>query len=273
MKKMAGMLGITEKAAAMEALRQSLKQAKQENITTVFMSTFELEQARSLLPLEYIDILLIKSAYEVYGEPQTVEKTLVLQPGSRGMRFARIDAKLDASGAIVSYDHTVKSMPPQAPDAPRLLSWYQAYNDKLKEEYEASVELKKKLASQISPYAGAKACESCHVSAYSAWQNSKHSKAFRALTKVNKSFDSACVKCHVVGFEKQGGFIDNELTKNLANVQCESCHGAAAEHVANSGAKPVANHSWAREEICAQCHVQKHSPMFDFEKYWPKIAH
>lgn len=267
------MMGESANGERLAAISEGLAQAKKEGKTTVLLSTLELAKAQQLFNLENIDILLIKSAYEVYGEPRKVGNTLVLQPGSRGMRFARLDAKLDERGSIASFEHVVKSMPPDVADSPRLASWYQAYNDKLKEDYQASVELKKQLAAQGSPYAGAKACESCHASAYATWKSTKHAKAYRALTKVNKAFDAACVKCHVVGFEKPGGFIDTELTKNLANVQCESCHGAAAEHVASAGAKPVANKGWEKAQVCAQCHVQKHSPSFKIEEYWPKIAH
>ena len=273
MKNAKTMVTMSDQTQALAMLRDGLKQAKSQGKTTVLLSTMPLAQAKQIFPMAEVDILFVKSSYEVYGEPLIDGKTLVLQPGSRGMRFARINAVLDASGSISSFEHEVKSMPPEVVDSPRMLPWYQAYNDSLKEAYQASVALKKKMKSEGSPYAGAKACKSCHADAYATWKKSKHAKAFRALMKVNKAFDSACISCHVVGFEKPGGFIDTEITRKLENVQCESCHGAAAEHVASSGQKAVENKSWGREEMCAQCHVQKHSPSFKFGEYWPQISH
>ncbi len=268
-----GMVDLSESRQALQQIQRGLQQAKMEKQTTVLLTALSLERVTELLPLENVDILLIKSSYEVYGEPTKVGKTLVLQPGSRGMRFARIEAVLNDSGDIVSFNHEVKSLPPEVADAPRMLDWYQAYTDRLKEEYIASVALKKKLAAASSPYSGAKACKTCHEQVYKTWRKSKHAKAYRALVKVNKAFDSACVTCHVVGFEKPGGFIDIELTKNLSNVQCESCHGAASEHVASAGKVAVENHGWSKEKMCGQCHIQKHSPSFSIEEYWKKIQH
>jgi hypothetical protein len=76
-----------------------------------------------------------------------------------------------------------------------------------------------------------------------------------------------------VGFEKPGGFIDMNVTGHLLGVQCESCHGAGRAHVESTGTKALPNKDWPREKICAQCHTQPHSPAFNFERYWPKIAH
>ena len=259
---------------AMQRLRSHLKQAKANGLTTVMMSTLTLEAAKQKLPMAHIDILLIKSSYEVYGEPMLDNSTLVLQPGSRGMRFAYLKAELDASsGSIASYRHEVISMPPDVADAERLAGWYDAYNNRLKADYQASVALKKKMKAEGSPYAGAKACKACHADEYATWRKTKHAKAYRKLLDVNKAFDPVCIKCHVVGFEKPGGFIDPELTRKLENVQCESCHGAAAEHAASAGTKPVENKTWAREEMCAQCHVKKHSPSFNLDEYWSRVSH
>ena len=273
MKKMSGMVELDEQAKAIAWLKAEFAQAKKNNKTTVLLSTLSLDQAQTLFPLDEVDILLIEFSYEVYGEPLKIGKTLVLQPGSRGMRFAKVDAELDAQGSIVSYEHLVKSMPPEVADAPRMLDWYDAYTEKLKQDYQASVALKKQRAAEGSPYAGAKACKSCHTDAYAKWKSSRHAKAYRTLEKVNKAFDSSCVSCHVVGFEKPGGFIDIELTRGLANVQCESCHGAASDHVESGGVKSVANHGWESAQMCSQCHIQKHSPSFQFETYWKNIAH
>ena len=58
-----------------------------------------------------------------------------------------------------------------------------------------------------------------------------------------------------------------------ATIPCENCHGAGKEHAKSGGQKPLANKGWSKEKMCGQCHVQKHSPSFDIEKYWPKIVH
>jgi len=76
-----------------------------------------------------------------------------------------------------------------------------------------------------------------------------------------------------LGLDKPGGFLDPMITENMMHVQCENCHGVAKNHVASKGKTKTGNNSWKPEQMCAQCHVQKHSPEFKFDNYWPRIQH
>ncbi len=258
---------------SMTSLTKELKQAKNLKETTIVTTTLALDEAKLQLPMQLIDILIAQAAYEEYEEPRWVGGTLVLTPGSRGMRLGHLKVVLGAEGDIAEFSHNVILMPQTVDDAPRLSQWYSEYNQKIEENYQKEVEMRNAQRQGESPYVGAKACKTCHQSAYDVWKKSRHSKAYRSLSNVNKSFDPACISCHVVGYRKSGGFIASHITKNLKNVQCESCHGAGAAHVKSQGVTPVKNSAWSREEKCAQCHIQKHSPSFQFENYWSQIKH
>ena len=255
------------------ALSELLKQSQQRGALTMLATSLTLGEAQATMPLAFVDILLISSAYEVYGEPQMVGNTLVIQPGSRGMRLGHLEIKRGADGRITSYEHEVIKMPKTVADAERLLAWYSEYNAKVKEHYLERVAMRKAAESGESPYAGEEACASCHADEHDIWWDTSHSGAYETLEEVNKAFDPNCIACHTVGYEKTGGFIDMDATSHLLGVQCENCHGAAREHVESQGSKPVANQHWEPERMCAQCHVQKHSPSFKFELYWPRIEH
>jgi hypothetical protein len=82
--------------------------------------------------------------------------------------------------------------------------------------------------------------------------------------------DTSCVVCHVTGSGKSGGFIDLYRTAQLANVQCEACHGSGREHRLNPAAAKMAK---AGVETCLVCHTKSNSPEFDFASYWEKIKH
>ena len=254
-------------------LVKKLKEAKQQQALVILTTTLPLEIIKDQLPLESIDILIVRSAYEVYGEPKKVGNTLVLEPGSRGMRLGKLQLTLATNNTIKDWEHEVIAMPGSVPDAPRMATWYDEYNAKVKEDYLKRVELRKQRESGESAFIGEEQCKTCHSKQHKVWQESEHAIAFEDLEIVKKSFDPVCIECHVVGFNKAGGFIDINLTPHLMNVQCENCHGAGKEHAKSSGQKPVANKDWPREKMCAQCHVPKHSPSFDINKYWPKIAH
>ena len=250
-----------------------LAKADAEGFITVLLTSLPLDAVKDDFDLKSVDILFVRSSYEVFGEPRQEGKSLILQPGSRGMRIARLSLDVDSKGEITHWSHEVIPMPTGVADSPRMVAWYDAYNDEVKQDYLQRVELRKQLESGTSDFVGEEQCKTCHESQHKIWSASQHATAYEDLEGVNKAFDPACIVCHTVGFNKPGGFVDMSLTPHLLNVQCESCHGAAKEHVQTKGVKPVANHDWPKEKICGQCHVQKHSPSFSIEKYWPKIAH
>ncbi|WP_455218335.1 multiheme c-type cytochrome [Kaarinaea lacus] len=253
-------------------LKSALTKAKGKGVLTVLASTMTADQAGKLIDLDQVDILIEKAAYENYGQPRMVGKTLVVQPGSRGMRLGRLDLEID-QGRITRWQHAVIPMPDKIKDAPELADWYAEYNARVKEEYLRRVEVKKRQKSGQSPYVGEEVCATCHTAQHAVWSETDHATAFESLENVSKAFDPDCIKCHTVGFDKPGGFVDFDATDHLMGVQCESCHGAGRAHVEAAGQQPLANATWSREQICGQCHVQKHSPGFNMESYWPKIAH
>ena len=254
-------------------LLAQIHQARQHGAITVLTSTLPLQVMQELIPLDDIDILFVRANYEEFGEPKQTGRTLVLQPGSRGMRIARLDLQFDKDNKITKWQHEVIPMPESMPDAPQLASWYDAYNATLKQDFERRAALRKKMQAGESAYIGAASCEACHAPQHKIWQESKHASAFEALENVNKSFDPFCVACHVVGYEKDGGFIDIAMSDNLIGVQCENCHGPGRQHVNSQGKQKTPNHDWPKPKICQQCHIHKHSPEFNLDQYWPKIAH
>jgi hypothetical protein len=113
-------------------------------------------------------------------------------------------------------------------------------------------------------------CAPCHQAVFDIWSKSKHAHAIETLVKEKKEFDTTCVTCHVTGSGKTGGFVDLYRTAQLANVQCEACHGTGREHRLNPTA---AKESKADVETCLACHTKSNSPEFEFASYWEKIKH
>ncbi len=255
-------------------LANNLRQARNNGHLTVLSSTYSYEHAKEFFPLELVDILMIKAAYEEYPDPQMLDGTLVLQPGSRGLRLGKLKLSFEAGKGITQWQHEVISLPPAVPNAKRLEAWYQAYNDDVAKAYEASIAARKASLNGLkSPFIGEKGCKSCHSQAHKIFKGTRHSKAFSTLERVNKAFDPECITCHSVGFNKPGGFVDVESTKHLKNVQCESCHGAGRAHAESAGQAELGHHGWLPQEMCAQCHTQPHSPSFNFENYFTEIEH
>ncbi|MDD2220057.1 MAG: cytochrome c family protein, partial [Desulfoplanes sp.] len=94
-------------------------------------------------------------------------------------------------------------------------------------------------AELFGDYVGEKACADCHEAQARGWLTTPHAHAFADLAHQGeeKQTTPGCVKCHVVAMEADGGFIDTDLTPELINVQCESCHGPGARHVQSEDPK------------------------------------
>ncbi|RDV40087.1 hypothetical protein DV096_05885 [Bradymonadaceae bacterium TMQ3] len=135
-------------------------------------------------------------------------------------------------------------------------------------------------------YIGTAQCATCHVQAHEFWKGTDHAAAVATLEERNKAFDQSCIGCHVVGWEEPGGSVLGKITyeaelggttftKDLNNVGCESCHGPGSQHrLQPLDASGTPQHILRKptEEACASCHVEEHSPGFDFGVYVRQIT-
>ncbi len=112
-------------------------------------------------------------------------------------------------------------------------------------------------------YVGWSKCATCHSTIVDTWKNTRHAKAIESLKKSGQEKLPACVKCHVTGYEQDGGYIDNELTPEMSGVQCEVCHGPGSDHVASPTVKTIVKESGA--ELCRECHTTGQDPGFNYE--------
>ena len=112
-------------------------------------------------------------------------------------------------------------------------------------------------------FVGSEQCGICHSEISASWRKTAHATSIESLKKTGQENLPACVKCHVTGYELDGGFIDYDLTPEMAGVQCESCHGPGSGHVANPAAGMTKN---GGAELCRQCHTEKQDPGFSYEE-------
>jgi predicted CXXCH cytochrome family protein len=119
-------------------------------------------------------------------------------------------------------------------------------------------------------YVGGKKCAGCHSAINKSWQDTRHARAMESLKKSNQENLPNCIKCHVTGYERDGGFIDNELTPEMAGVQCEVCHGPGGKHAKSPMDNKMIRE--AGEELCRQCHTKGQDPGFNYKEK-EKLVH
>jgi hypothetical protein len=112
-------------------------------------------------------------------------------------------------------------------------------------------------------FAGAGSCADCHQSIHDSEVNTPHASALQTLQQVHMDTNPNCLPCHTVGFGLTTGFTSASKTPYLAGVQCENCHGAAANHAANPQDLTVKPRVELAAEVCGGCHTDSHHPTFD----------
>ena len=133
-------------------------------------------------------------------------------------------------------------------------------------------------------YAGSATCVECHSDTHASWMSTEHATAFTNATFValGGQTNSSCLACHTVGYGAPTGFSSatNTLSANwLAGVQCEDCHGPAANHAANPADPTIRPRVEVAATLCGGCHnaklipasvAQYHPPFFED---WSLSAH
>jgi hypothetical protein len=120
-------------------------------------------------------------------------------------------------------------------------------------------------------YAGDAACPECHGSALLIEiNNTPHGQAFQTLLQSGQATNPAYLPSHTVGYELPTGFRSAATTPGLEGVQCENCHGPAANHAANYIDQTVLPRVELAATVCGGCHTGPQQPYYD---EWTTSAH
>jgi hypothetical protein len=116
-------------------------------------------------------------------------------------------------------------------------------------------------------FRGALYCAACHRNEFKDWLMTPHSAALRDLVDIRREEDAECIGCHVVGWQKEGGYSDRARHRWLADVQCEACHLPERTH----GANRIQRQEWPA--ICETCHTAKFSFFTDIRGALEFVSH
>ncbi|MFN0108674.1 MAG: multiheme c-type cytochrome [Blastocatellia bacterium] len=223
-----------------------------------------------------LDIIINTDERGLVPDPRQINNALVVYAAKETKHLGELRFYVDKEGQVDRFTARYVELDEIIPDDPQLLAITKQARQEIdvvqnrlaEEEAKAFIAAN---ANQPSPYVTSVACAKCHQPEYDVWQKSRHARAFAALETKQRLYDAACIGCHSLGFQKPGGFVNIKATQHLANIQCESCHGPGAEHVAQP---TVAIYKTpAKNQSCLICHDRENSPDFDFAKYWPVVAH
>jgi 2',3'-cyclic-nucleotide 2'-phosphodiesterase (5'-nucleotidase family) len=282
-----------------KALKPALAQASKEADAIILVYHGPLSEAEKLAT-RGIDLILAthRTSRDVLFPEKGAESNEVDAPVKRQGDTVLVNAETNANwslgridlhlkqGRAKSAKHKLLYLDRRYDEHPEMVKVYDDYNQKVKSavlaqsgqlKTDAEALLKKRglnleqMRARLrkSPFVTAGKCKECHPEIYEIWTNSRHAKAMDTLKKTNQEFDPECVSCHATGVMIRNGFANMKDTPELANVQCEACHGPAEQHLADTK-KPYGE---AGEMSCRACHTDERTPEFDYEQAWAQIMH
>ncbi|HAK97289.1 MAG TPA: hypothetical protein DCM87_20445 [Planctomycetes bacterium] len=259
-------------AATADAMREGLEEIAGADVK-VLLAHAPLSELRILLadiPGYDIAIAGHDTNMEPFAEPELAGATRLVNRGWDGTHAGRLDLTFDRTGALIAVAGSAVLLDAAWPDHPDMLTLHADYLARV------AAALRDILAEYpVSPpptgtrYAGVQSCVTCHPVQWGSWRQTTHALAWQTLVERSRDYDPECFACHTNGFQWTGGFTLYEDTPAMAAVQCESCHGAGADHCD----APLLPYSRPGEAACLRCHVPLHSPEFDYGTYLPKVAH
>jgi hypothetical protein len=106
-------------------------------------------------------------------------------------------------------------------------------------------------------YAGSQTCAECHSPILNTVAHTAHTAAFTNTEFVTGGGQTnvSCLPCHTVGYGLPTGFTNLAKTPKLAGVQCENCHGPAANHAANPDDPTLVPRVEVAATACGGCHA------------------
>jgi 2',3'-cyclic-nucleotide 2'-phosphodiesterase (5'-nucleotidase family) len=199
------------------------------------------------------------------GTPVPVANTITVYGSDLGQTLGKLVVKYVEGKGIVEYSGN------QIPIGDEFISDQQV--EEVVTRFNQTVEEKRfsedisflQASTQKNNFLGADQCRPCHPLFYEQWSATPHAYAFDTLKDEGYEYNPECVVCHVVGYRDPNGFVGQEKTSHLSGVQCESCHGAGGDHLAGTPMK-----SGVPEDVCRECHNEKHSPGFDVPLYYER---
>ncbi len=227
-----------------------------------------------------VDLVVVGHGVPLYEKGKRIRNTLACYGGEQGQYVGRSQLDLDPRGKVIASDCATYIMGPDVADNVAVHNMVEAFEDALNERQRKRDEeafAREKAAGTAGTadagaphYVGVEVCARCHAAEFAQWKRTAHATAWQTLIDEKKESTSDCVPCHVTGYRKAGGFRTAAETPQLANVQCENCHGMGSEHAAASSTgleAPVA------EATCRGCHDATTSPTFAFDLYRAHVLH
>lgn len=203
-------------------------------------------------------------------EPLRLNDTLIVQADNRGQYMGRLD--LVVGDASATRNALVPMMASIEDDMAiqKIIGQYKSYVTELESSRDVPT-TSDVVSTDTSPdqlmakYAGEGDCKKCHQPQWEFWSQTTHAHAYQTLIEKEQHLNPECIGCHTTGYRTTGGYWQPNMmltSRDLRNVQCESCHGKGSNHIASPTKENIRRSP--SKPTCVPCHTLANDPDFDF---------
>jgi Cytochrome c554 and c-prime len=266
-------LTVSEPAVALQSAMAAMKK-KGATVTVVLAQLGKTESEDLATAVDGIDVIMVGRHAPLLQKGRMIKNTLAVYGGERGQYVGRSIVSLDAQRHMTTGENEMFVLGPEVGEKKEVLALVKSFEDNLNEKLRKAEKEKaaERAAQQAnnSPdrFLGADVCMRCHTDQADQWKTTPHAHAWQTLVDAKKDATPDCIPCHVVGFQKTGGFVSGVETPKLGNVQCENCHGMGTMHDAFA-TQPVK----ITEATCTTCHQGDNDPHWNWNEKLPKVIH
>jgi hypothetical protein len=220
-----------------------------------------------------VDFLVVGNETRYSTKPFEVGATVVLEPGYKGQHISDYRLAFNAEHVYEGYTGQTVDLGDKVPSDAAMALLLKEHKMAMEEATKRrATEQNKERIAQAPKYVEeclgfAASCARCHQEQVVQWQTTGHSRAYGTLEAGLQTTNPECLRCHTTCYLDMP--LDGSVTvkEYLRNVQCESCHGKAADHARDGSYGKVT------VATCLPCHDKENSPDFDFAEYLANVVH
>lgn len=221
-----------------------------------------------------VDVLLAGHDPVMRMEPMKIHESIALAGGNKGQYVGDLRLIIK-NNSVFDYEGHVVTLDDKFKDDPEMTDFIKDFKEK---EMKLTFKINRRRSRNMDMYAGTEVCKKCHEPQFKQWEKTGHAHAFARLKKDDQHKNYECVPCHTTGFARYNGFYTYDETPEMADVQCEACHGIGKLHVSTAEKLKDKKQAAAMlapisEYSCSNCHTTERDPNFDFKKAVDKVKH
>jgi len=236
----------------------------------ILLSHLGLEQDKMIAQkFSALNLIIGGHSQDVLEKPVRINKTEIVQAGSDGYYLGKTEVRFSKKKKVIGFTSALLPMYIRLANDEQIAALARRYDFGFIKKSFKHHKLPEPIAESFL-VRSAQSCAACHQKQYEKWRKSAHASSWKSIRGKKKTKSAQCVVCHVSGFGRPDGFINENLTPGLKAVTCTDCHRIYPLHLQKKNKETVER---IDASVCRRCHDTQNDPTFNFKKDKMQITH